>query len=59
MIERLLAIRANAIRNGDRNLAAEVQMELDRIGYVEPRVEAMEMAIPPKRGPGRPRKNVA
>ena len=58
MIARLLAIRDAAIARGDRTLAVEAQMELNRHGYVEHALEPIEQAIPVKRPRGRPRKVV-
>jgi hypothetical protein len=59
VIDRLVAIRDNALKNGDRNLWLEAQHELKRLGYVETEAAvppAIDVVVPTKRGPGRPRK---
>lgn len=57
MTARLVAIRDAALARGDLVLAAEAQMELDKLGHVEAAVpEPRERAVPP-RPRGRPRKN--
>jgi hypothetical protein len=56
MIERLLRQREIALANGDRNLIAEINAALARMGYVETAVRSAEVAVPP-RPRGRPRKN--
>lgn len=57
MIADLLVKRDRAFALGDFNLVREINDQLVREGYVETAVAPMEMAVPVKRGPGRPRKN--
>lgn len=51
--------RARALALGDLSLVAEIDHELARLGVVEMAIPAaMERAVPVKRKPGRPRKNL-
>lgn len=52
----LVAKRDAAIERGDRNLAAEITIYLERNGYVETAVRSAETVTPP-RPRGRPRKS--
>jgi hypothetical protein len=55
MIERLLLLRAEAMRQGDYNLAREILTALTRAGWTEVTTLALENASQP-RPKGRPRK---
>ena len=57
-MERYKELRRRAIERGDRNLAAEITLAMQRLGWQETvvRETPMEQAVPVKRGPGRPRK---
>lgn len=59
MIADLLAKRDRAFALGDFGLVREINAQLAREGYVETAVQPLEMAIPVKRGPGRPRKDAS
>ena len=59
MIERLLAQREIAIRNGDIGLVREIDAALVRYGHIETATRALEQATPERKPRGRPRKNPA